>query len=363
MVKAASTSARSSPKPRYDKITTAITRDVRMREDALPLSDPACCSRFFLHPHLTPKVCLFFHGFTAGPYQFVPLGELLFKAGYNVLIPLMPGHGQGGDWSKDNPPPLPTEPKDYLKYALQWLNIARMLGDKVVVGGLSAGGTIAGWLALEQAHNVDRALLFAPYLSSSNRVIDLFVEAFDNYFEWTNPSGPGYRGFPLSALRAILTIGQFNLKRARQGPVAPMFIISSESDKAVSNSDHHRLFELALDHQPKCWYNRFDRVLDIPHTMMTESEGNKFQNLLNVMAKAYIESDLTWSEVEEIAYQMTKRKTFRSVVSDLELQDKASRDMPAMMTMVDKWSIVVARELDGKTGGRSRRRRMRPRDR
>ncbi|MDJ0702310.1 MAG: alpha/beta fold hydrolase [Leptolyngbyaceae cyanobacterium MO_188.B28] len=363
MVKAASTSIESARKLPYDKVTKAITRDVGIREEALPLFDPACGSRFFLHPHLTPKVCLFFHGFTAGPYQFVPLGERLFKAGYNVLIPLMPGHGKAGNWSKDNPPPLPTDAKDYLKYALQWLKIARMLGDKAVVGGLSGGGTLAGWLALEQANNIDRAILFAPYLSSSNRVIDLFVKTFDDYFEWSKLSGPSYQGFPLAALRAILTIGQFNLKRARKGPVAPMFIISSESDKAVSNSDHHRLFELALEHQPKCWYNRFDRVLDIPHTMMTESEGNKFQNLLNVMAKAYIESDLTWSEVEEIAYRMTKRKTFKSVVAELNLQDKVSRDMPAMMTMVDKWSIVVSRELDGRRVGRSRRRRQRPRDR
>ena len=363
MVKAASTSARSAPKPRYDKVTTAIIRDIRIREEALPLFDPACCSRFFLHPHLTSKVCLFFHGFTAGPYQFVPLGEILFKAGYNVLVPLLPGHGQAGDWSKETPPPLPTNPKAYLKYALQWIKIARMLGDKVIVGGLSGGGTIAGWLALEQAHNVDRALLFAPYLSSSNRVIDLFVQAFDDYFEWTKLSGPSYRGFPLAALRAILTIGQFNLRRARQGPVAPMFIISSESDKAVNNSDHRRLFESALAHQPKCWYSRFDRVLDIPHTMMTEREGNKFQNLLNVMAKAYIESDLTWTEVEEIAYRMTKRKTFRSVVSELNLESKVSRDMPAMMTMVDKWSIAVSRELEGKKGGQLRRRRARHRDR
>ena len=253
MAKAASDSTGSAPKSKYnyDTVATTITRDVRIREDALPLFDQSCHSRFFLHPHVTPKVCLFFHGFTAGPYQFVPLGELLFKSGYNVLIPLMPGHGQAGDWSKDNPPPLPTNPKDYLKYALQWIKISRMLGSKVIVGGLSGGGTIAGWLALEQAHNVDRALLFAPYLSSSSRVIDLFVKAFDSYFEWTKLSAPSYRGFPLAALRAILTIGQYNLARARQEPIAPMFIISSESDKAVHNGDHHRLFETAVGESNK----------------------------------------------------------------------------------------------------------------
>ena len=96
---------------------------------------------------------------------------------------------------------------------------------------------------------------------------------------------------------------------------------------------------------------------------MTESEGNPWHNLLNRMAKAYIESDLTWAEVEEIAYRMTKGKIFKSVVAELNLQDKVSADMPTMMTMVDKRAIVVSRELEGRKVGRSRRKRRRQRDR
>ncbi|MGB6014789.1 MAG: hypothetical protein WBG32_08685 [Nodosilinea sp.] len=70
------------------------------------------------------------------------------------------------------------------------------------------------------------------------------------------------------------------------------------------------------------------------------------------------ESDLTWAEVEEIAYRMTKNRTFNAVVAELGWQAKASKDMPAMITMVDKWAIVVKRELDGRRPrGRS------PRDR
>ncbi|HEY9880836.1 MAG TPA: alpha/beta hydrolase, partial [Leptolyngbyaceae cyanobacterium] len=103
-------------------------------------------------------------------------------------------------------------------------------------------------------------------------------------------------------------------------------------------------FRSALKRQPQSWYNCFDRVLDIPHTMMTKVEGNRFQNLLIVMAQAFIESSLTWSEVEEIGYRMTKRRTFPSVVAELGLMHKCSKDMPAMMTMVDKRVIVEARE-------------------
>ena len=94
--------------------------------------------------------------------------------------------------------------------------------------------------------------------------------------------------------------------------------------------------------------------------MMTELEGNRYQNLLNVMIQAFVESNLTWAEVEEIAYRMTKNRTFNAVVAELGWQAKCSKDMPAMITMVDKWSIAVKR---GQAGQSSGHRPRPPRDR
>ncbi|MBD0266684.1 MAG: alpha/beta fold hydrolase [Cyanobacteria bacterium Co-bin8] len=332
----------------YITVKTLLETELRQQERAYPLMGEAFHSLVLLHRKPTERVCLCFHGFTAGPYQFEPLGRRFFNAGYNVVVPLLPGHGRAGNWGKDNPPPLPEDPKEYLQFAVQWLNLAQRLGHRVIVCGLSGGGTLAAWLALERATAIERAILFAPYLSGSSKVIDLFVQHFDTFFSWTKTVAPSYAGFDIAALRAILDIGQHCLKRVRQSPVAPTFTISSESDKAVSNLDHKRFFEAALKQQPLTWYNRFDKVLDIPHTMMTEQEGNRYQNLLIVMTQAFVESKLTWIEVEEIAYYMTKGRTFRSVVADLGLEAKVSKDMPAMMTMVDKWAIVVSRELSSK---------------
>jgi carboxylesterase len=252
----------------------------------------------------------------------------------------------------------------YQKFGLQWLNLASLLGKRVVVGGLSGGGTLAGWLALEKPTQVDRAILCAPYLSASSKVIDLFVQKIDTYFAWastpkdlvaaaTAAQAPplGYLGFTTQALRAVLDLGQACQQRVKQAPVAPTFTISSESDKAVSNFDHQHFFEAALRHQPLSWHILFNKVLDIPHTMMTALEGNRYQHLLNVMIQAFVESNLTWAEVEEIAYRMTKNRTFNAVVAELGWQAKCSKDMPAMMTMVDKWAIVVKRELEGARPG------------
>ncbi|MER3435813.1 MAG: alpha/beta hydrolase [Leptolyngbya sp. ERB_1_1] len=330
----------------YSIAASSLPLKTKLLEDRLPIRNDGCRSQFLLHSTPTPKVCLFFHGFTAAPYQFLPMGRMFYQAGYNVIIPRLPGHGEAGDWNGQNPPPLPTDAQTYKNFALSWLQQAQSFGDKVVVGGLSGGGTMAAWLALEKAAQIDRALLFAAYLSSSNKVIDLFVKVFNTYFEWQSDEpgdSVGYKGFTFPDLRVFLDLGDEVLKRSKTATSAPMFVISTEADRAVSNPDHETLFENLLLRQPKTWYYRFDRALNIPHTMMTKAEGNKWENLLNVIAKAFVESDLTWAEIEEIAYRMTEGRTCNQAVAELNLTSKASPDLAALMTMIDKREIVIKR--------------------
>ncbi len=335
----------------YSSTIAAITRQIAARERALPLLSEICRSQFFLHPKPTERVCVFFHGFTAAPHQFVPMAQTFYRAGYNVLVPLMPGHGRAGNWNRHNPPPLPINPVAYQDFALAWLQIAQQLGKQVVIGGLSGGGTLAAWLAMQCPRAIYRTMLFAPYLSSSNKVVDLFVQAFEGYFEWetarksdiSSADVGGYAGFSLPALRVFLIMGQAVMQAARSQLASPLFIISSECDQAVGNHDHQALFELVHKRQPFTWRHRFSRALAIPHTMMTKAEGNQWETLVNVMAKAFVQSNLTWAEVEEIGYRMTRGKTFQAVVTELGWQSRVSPDMPAMMTMVDKRAIVEAR--------------------
>ncbi len=339
----------------YHEIVQVLRRDLQAREVSAGLMAESGGSQLWLHPQPTAQVCLFFHGFTASPHQFVPLAERLHRSGYNVLAPLMPGHGRAGQWSASNPPPLPDDSRTYLQFALQWLKVAQQLGQRVSVGGLSGGGALAAWLAFEQPQALHRVLLFAPYLSSSRRVIDLFVKLKDNYFTWDKTGHLSYPGFEFKALRAMLAIGEHVLVKSRQGPCAPFLLFSSESDRAVNNLDHQTLFDRAVTYQPRCWYHRFDRVLDIPHTMMTLGEGNTYQDLLYAMAQAYLESDLTWAEIEEIAFRMAQQgKTFPVVLGELGWGNRAGKDLPAFITMVDKWEIIVKRQRGNQRFNRDR---------
>ncbi len=319
----------------YADYAQALIQKTRDREDALGLRDEASRSRFLLQLQPTAKVIVFFHGFTASPEQFAPIGNAFFQSGYNVLIPLLPGHGQAGDWNDEAPPPLPENPFIYQEFGQNWLTYAQSLGDRVVLGGLSGGSTLAAWLALTYPQQIDRVLLFAPYLSGTNAFVDWVVERMNVYFEWKTQPGVanfGYRGFRMPALRTFLDMGQEILKRAKVQPMAPMLIVSSESDRAVDREEHEQLFQTALQYQPRCWYQCFDRALAIGHNMMTRAEGNPHADLPIAIAKAYVESDLTWNEVTTLSECLQQGETLESIATQLNLSQQISHDTPAMLT-------------------------------
>lgn len=328
----------------YSTTTAAIIQQAKIREDALPLKNEYCRSQFFFHPHPTKKVFLFFHGFTAAPYQFEPLGKAFFELGYNVLIPLQPGHGIAGDWNGDNPPPLPEDVEVYQKFAIEWLQVAKQLGKEIIIGGDSSGGTLSAWLALEHPQEISKALLFAAYLGSNLRIVNWLVSVLPFYYEWLNKDNPGshgYEGFLIPALRLFLDLGQEILDRVENIPAIPMLIISSEDDKAVNLHEHQDLFKAVVKYQPKSWYYCFDEKLNIPHTMMTEPEGNEHLDLLITISKAYVESELTWGELNKIAEFMLRGESFGAVVENLNLDRQISADLRLMMETLDKQAILV----------------------
>ncbi|NWF61137.1 MAG: alpha/beta fold hydrolase [Fischerella sp.] len=332
----------------YFSKTTAILEQAINLENNLPIKNEACRSKFFFHPHLTRKVCLFFHGFTAGPYQFEPLGKALFAAGYNVLIPLQPGHGIAGNWNKDNPPPLPMEREVYQDFALFWLQTAQTLGEQVIIGGLSTGGNLSAWLALERPQEIEKALLFAPYLSGTNKIVDFLVETLPFYYEWLNKDNPGnfgYNGFRIPALRLFLDMGQEILERTKDKSAVPMFVISSESDLTIDEHELQILFANVNKYQQKSWYFRFDKIYEIPHTMMTKAEGNDYQDLLITIAKAYLESDITWDNLLKLGYQILQGKTLDTAVNILNLNEPVSQEVSVLLAVMDKKKIIDAHKL------------------
>ena len=95
--------------------------------------------RMYLHKKPSDHVIVLAHGLSDSPFYISAIGNAFFKAGANVIIPLMPAHGL-----KD-----PNAAMEDFKMDTKWRNeidisidIAQKLGNIISLGGFSAGGAL-----------------------------------------------------------------------------------------------------------------------------------------------------------------------------------------------------------------------------
>src|SRR3954449_6631554 len=90
-----------------------------------------------------PDAVLVVHGFTGNPQSMRPLAEAFAAAGFTVELPLLPGHGTAIEDM------IPTGWADYSAAAEAAYQDLAGRCQKVVVAGLSMGGTLTVWLAAQ----------------------------------------------------------------------------------------------------------------------------------------------------------------------------------------------------------------------
>ena len=247
-----------------------------------PLLD-VCRSRLLTHGRPTERAMVLFHGYTNCPEQFGQLGERFHALGYNVFIPRLPYHGyvdrMTGDIAK-------LTAKDLVAYGDRAVDIARGLGQRVTLMGLSAGGLVAAWLAQNRA-DVAYAAPIAASLGA--RVVPALwlkpvtgaLLVLPNFYLWwdprtkdQNPSGV-YHAYPRYASRSlghIFRLGPALRRQAcRAAPAsAGVLMITNPSDMAVHNGLIDRLVRTWRQHgDARVHTYSFDPALRLPHDLIT----------------------------------------------------------------------------------------------
>jgi esterase/lipase len=127
------------------------------------------------HGRRTPRAVVLLHGFTNSPRQFEALAATLYATGDNVYVPRLPRHAERHGTAATLAGLTAEELRDCADSAI---DIAIPLGDSVIVVGLSAGGTMAAWIAQNRAE-VRRAVIIAPTLGIA-RVPSVFAKPLMN---------------------------------------------------------------------------------------------------------------------------------------------------------------------------------------
>ncbi|MDD5773705.1 MAG: alpha/beta fold hydrolase [bacterium] len=105
----------------------------KLREDNEPF--------LLIHEKKTKVSFLLIHGFTASPWEMRDLGQYLHGKGFNVYGMLLDGHG-----TKEEDL-LNTKWEDWSQSVEDAYELTKLIGDEVIVVGLSTGGDLALHLA------------------------------------------------------------------------------------------------------------------------------------------------------------------------------------------------------------------------
>ena len=115
---------------------------------------------------------LVLHGFTGCPQSMRPLAEAFAAAGYTVELPLLPGHGTTVDDM------IATSWADWSAAAEAAYDGLAARCERVVVAGLSMGGTLTVWLATRHPE-IAGIVCINPALRVPDDMADLLRQTLD----------------------------------------------------------------------------------------------------------------------------------------------------------------------------------------
>ena len=184
---------------------------------------------------------LVLHGFTGNPQSMRGLAEAFAAAGFAVDLPLLPGHGTSVDDM------IGTDWGDWSAAAEAAFEALAARCDKVVVSGLSMGGSLAAWLASRHPE-VAGLVCVNPALSVPEPMVTALREALEGGVDRipaiggdvADPDGreKAYDATPLAPMLSLAAAAdEFRDDLAKIA--CPVLIMTSTQDHVVepANSD------------------------------------------------------------------------------------------------------------------------------
>jgi carboxylesterase len=265
---------RSRPAPALNYASAiALASSQQALDDSIAV--PQGRSILLTHGHRVERAVVLFHGFTDSPRQFAEFADSLYAAGDNVYVPRLPHHAErGGDVSR-----LARVTAEGLRdLADASVDIAAGLGDSITVVGLSAGATVAAWIA-QNRREVQRVVLIAPAFQVTH-VPSFFERALVNL----GSRGPNVTRraaadtaqpdlAPGVATKGVAQVFRLGIAVRRSAEVLPplakeMLFLLNENDRTVKAAPSLDLAKEWVRNGASVTVYEFPDSLHLPHNVM-----------------------------------------------------------------------------------------------
>jgi carboxylesterase len=186
---------------------------------------------------------LVLHGFTGCPQSMRPLAEAFAAAGYTVELPLLPGHGTSVDDM------LATGWDDWSAAAEAAYTDLAGRCDRVVVAGLSMGGSLTVWLATRHPA-IAGIVCVNPAIRIADALVDgvrqLIADGTDRFpsigGDLADPdvAEVAYDATPLACLLSLAE-GASSLRADLGKITSPLLLMTAPQDHTVPPADSDEL--------------------------------------------------------------------------------------------------------------------------
>jgi pimeloyl-ACP methyl ester carboxylesterase len=255
----------SRPGAAFD-FTTAVAELARIDAEEAATVRSDCRSRVWSHGRRAERVIVLVHPLGGCPAELSHLGGELYRRGHNVLALRLPLHGLVGDAEGFGE----LTARSHRAYADRAVDLAHGLGDHVVVLGLSAGGTVAAWVA-QNRPDVARVVVVAPALGAAGlpgfvntALTDLLARLPD----------VTYGGWSTRATAQTFVLGDAVLDSADEAApaVRGLAVVTNGAEPTVSNQETGLLVSRWRGRGARVATYRFPARLRLPHDLVDPSE-------------------------------------------------------------------------------------------
>ena len=126
---------------------------------------PLCEPKLLVHGRKTLNSIVLIHGLSDSPLSMNAIAEKFYEMGFNVILPLLPGHGLKAPqqaMASMTDKTLLTQWKKAVEYTVKE---AQKMGDNISIGGLSTGGTLSTHYVINHPDDIQGGLfLFSAAL-------------------------------------------------------------------------------------------------------------------------------------------------------------------------------------------------------
>lgn len=195
------------------------------------------------HGEATKRVAVLVHGLSDSPFFMQGIADVLYAQGFNVIVPLLPGHGL-----KDADADMEDDQlsERWQAHVADVMAIAPDFGEQVFLGGFSTGGALTVDYTLEHPDKVSAVMLFSGALALSGNAESLskiwgikwLAKIIDGDYQTDGPNPYKYPN--VSSFAGLELMDLINHIRSKLDSGAtldmPVFIAHSQADNTTDIS-------------------------------------------------------------------------------------------------------------------------------